>query len=362
MATTLNTVATLAASNVYGTGTMPDVTRGVYNRTLLETAQPYLMHQRFGQIHPLGSRKGQSMVFRRWEKLAQATTPLTEGITPTGVALTKSDYVATIKQYGNYTVITDFVDMTSVDDMIQEASSKMGENMGESMDTVYREVLVAGTNWYRVSADGTAPTHGSDTAAPARTTVAGCLTKAVIDAAIRDLKGEDAKPFTPQISASSKINTMPIPKAFWCLIHSDQEHDFYKPESGFTVNTDFIPVQNYAGSSGVMENEVGAYRNVRFVTSTNAKVWADSGASVGATGLLSTTGTSIDVYAALIFAKNAYGIVPLQRGSAKTIIHKAGGPTDPLNQRNTVGWKAAGVAVILEDRWMIRIESGTLAS
>lgn len=372
MSTTINTTGWFTSSesssgagdggNSYSSDTLPSATLAVYNRKMLKVSYPYLMHQKFGQQHPLGQRKGQAMIFRRWEKLDQRTTPLTEGVTPAGAALVKRDYVATLKQYGNYTVISDWVDMTHVDPVLSIASERMGENMGESMDSVYREALVAGTNLYRVTADGTSPTHNDEDATSARTEVAGCLTKAVIDAAIRDLKGQDAKPFTPMIAGSTRVASAPIPKAFWALIHSDQEHDFYQNESGFTVGSDLIPVQNYASHTGTMENEVCAYRNVRFVTSTNTKVWADSGASVGATGLKSTSGTSIDVYATLIFARDAYAIVPMQRGSAKTIIHRAGGNMDPLNQRNTVGWKAAGVAKILNDSWMIRIESGTLAS
>lgn len=67
------------------------------------------------------------------------------------------------------------------------------------------------------------------------------------------------------------------------------------------------------------------------------------------------------MYTTLVFGRDAYGIVPLNGGSARTIIHRAGGPGDPLNQRNTVGWKWAGTSVILNDEWMVRIESGTQA-
>jgi hypothetical protein len=56
-----------------------------------------------------------------------------------------------------------------------------------------------------------------------------------------------------------------------------------------------------------------------------------------------------------VFARDAYGVVPLQRGSARTIIQRAGGNTDPLEQRNTVGWKSAGCAIILNDDWMYRV-------
>lgn len=368
MSTVMNTVDYLGT---VGDGTtailpsgasMPVVGRGVYNRTLLKRAYPELMHQSFGQIKPLGQRKGQSMVFRRYEKNAQATTPLSDGVTPPGTALTKTDYVATLKQYGNYMIITDWVDMTHVDPVITEASALMGENMGESMDSVYREPLVAGTSVYYVTGDagGTVGFAGS-----ARTDVNGTIGKAVLDAAIRDLDGENAKHFTPQINGSTKVNTYPVAAAYWALIHTDQVHDLYATNSDLAIGDEFVPVERYAGGTGVMMNEVGKYRNIRFVTSTNTKVWPGSATAGGTTGAGTTyksaDSTHVDVYAVLIFARDAYGVVPLQRGSARVIIERAGGPSDPLRQRNSVGWKAAGVSVILNDAWMVRLECATLA-
>jgi len=306
------------------------------------------MHQMFGQQYPLGLRKGQSMVFRRYEKLSQNTVPLTEGVTPEGTSLVKRDYVATIKQYGDYMVISDFVDMTHVDPIIQQGVELMGEAMGESMDSVYREYLVVGTAVGFTQADGT-----PSTTTPTRGDVVGSLCPEILDAALVTLKGQEAKVFKPAIPGGPGNNTFPVAKAYWALIHTDQEQDLYK---NFNVANNagsnaasgaFVPVEAYASGGGVMENEVGKYRNIRFVTSTNTKIWTGEGFG------------GADVYACLIFGRDAYGVVPLQRGSGRTIIQQAGGNTDPLEQRNTVGWKSAGCAIILNDAWMYRVECTT---
>ena len=230
---------------------LPRVARGILNRTLLERAQPYLMHQRFGQRRPLGRRQGQSMVFRRYEKLTQATVPLTEGITPTGTTMSKTDVVATLKQYGNYTIVTDWMSMTHVNDIMVEATELMGENMGESLDTIHANALSAGTNFIYVVDDdaGTLDLDTSGVVATLRATVDGTLCKSACDLAIRELKGEDAKPFTPMVPASVKVNTYPIAPSFWCLIHPDQEHDLYRANGGFwdatnnVMNPQFTPVE-----------------------------------------------------------------------------------------------------------------------
>ena len=361
MSTPIQTIDYLATTAVHGSSDpLPEVTRAVYQRNLLSRAQPYLLHQRFGQQHPLQARSGQSMVFRRYEKVAQATTPLTDGVTPDGTALVKRDYVATVKQYGNFMIISDWVDMTHVDPVISEATTLMGENMGETIDSVVREVLVTGTSAYFVAEDNTTGASSGWMNGDARENVQGTLNKAVVDAVIRDLDSADSKHFTPLVNGSTRVNSYPIGKAYWCLIHTDQVHDLFNLEhGGMKLGEEFTPVERYSGNTGVMETEIGKYRNIRFVTSTNTKIWADAGA-VHSSLYRSSGGTNADVYAALFFARDAYGVIPLQRGSATTIVTPAGGPTDPLKQRNSVGWKGAITAIILNDAWMRRVECASL--
>ena len=111
-----------------------------------------------------------------------------------------------------------------------------------------------------------------------------------------------------------------------------------------------------------MDNEIGAVGNFRIVLTTNAYTLANGGATV-ANGCYSTGGANCDVYKSLIFAKNAYGICPLDGDSFKTIVKKnEGGYGDPLNQiAATVAWKANTTACILNETWMICLISGAKA-
>jgi len=336
-----------------GAGWTQLATEAVYNRQLLARALPELLHQQFGQTKTLPNRSGKSMLFRRYESLDQVTTPLSEGVTPDGTALSKTDLAATINQYGNFVTVTDMVDLTHVDPVISETVSLMGENMGETIDSIHRDILCGGTNFGGMTGDGevTAST-GPDEA------IAGHIHPVGLDWAIRLLDSANAKHFTPMVAGTNKIGTAPIAKSYWAIIHPDMVHDFYN-DADFNVGTDFIPVERYAAHTGAMSNEIGKYRNIRFITSTNAKVSA--GSSSEATVGYKQTDNLNDVYSVLIFARDAYGIIPLQGGATKTIIHRAGGPTDPLNQRNTIGWKAATTAKILNDAWMCRLECAVKA-
>jgi N4-gp56 family major capsid protein len=107
--------------------------------------------------------------------------------------------------------------------------------------------------------------------------------------------------------------------------------------------------------------EVGSALGVRWFVTTHGKIWADGGGTAVTNNLRYTTAnTACDVLGTIILAENAYGNIPLQRMSIKTIVKKLGsaGTEDALDQRATVGWKMAEACKILDDNNLIRIESG----
>jgi N4-gp56 family major capsid protein len=330
-------------------GIIPEATQATYNRSLLERAEPLLVYDKFGQRHPLKTRSGKSMIFRRWEKLDDATTPLSEGVTPAGSTLTRTELVAMIKQYGDWVGLSDMLILTDFDPTINEASEVLGEQMGETLDSIYRDLLVAGTQAY------TSLTATTWEAYAAKVNAANVIHPDILDKAINVLDRANAKKFTRMVSGTVKVNTYPIAASYWGVVHPDVTKDFYNV-SNFTRGTEFVPVEQYSAHTQTMPGEVGKYRSIRFVESTNAKIWTDVGSGT-TTGMRTTGGSNCDVYGTLIFGRDAYGIVPLEKGSARTIIHRAGSNTDPLNQRNTVGWKHATTCKILNDEWMVRLET-----
>ena len=86
---------------ITGTSDVAVNLQGHYDRNLLERALPALIHSRFAQVRPLPKNAGTRINFRKYGSLAVNTTPLTEGVTPTGKKLTTTDIYATVKQYGS---------------------------------------------------------------------------------------------------------------------------------------------------------------------------------------------------------------------------------------------------------------------
>lgn len=312
-------------------------TQAFYDRNLLERAKPAEVHGRYGQKRPISKKSGNQIKFRRYSALAAATTPLTEGVTPSGSTLAVTDITATLAQYGDYVTLSDVVDLVNQDPVITEATEVLGDQAGLTIDQVRRDVLVAGTNV--AYANGVA----------ARINVNTKLTTADLDKAIRFLKNQNAKFMKEGIPPSTGVGTGAIRKAYVAVVHPDTEFDL-ESLAGFK------PVSDYPSQMGVMEDEIGAYKNIRFVSSTNAKIFAGAGAAGTAT--FKNNGANYDVYATLIFAADAFGVCPLAGEAMQTIVKPLGsaGSADPLDQRSSVGWKAMTTTKILNEAWMIRLE------
>ena len=315
--------------SINGTTQIPSGVQAFYDRNLLERAMPALVHDKWGQMRNIPKNSSDSIKFRRWDALSTATTPLTEGVTPTGTTLSVTDVTATLKQYGDYAILTDKVQLVTEDNVIKEATDVLGEQGGETIDEVTRDVMVAGTSVRYANAVAN------------RASVASVVLEADLKSAIKTLKGQNAKMFTTTITGSVKVGTAPIRKAYVGICHTNTTETL-------EAITGWKGTEEYASQTLIDMNEVGAYKNIRFVETTKAKVFTGAGAS------------SVDVYATLVMGKDAYGVVSLRgQKNIQTIIKPLGsaGTSDPLNQRASVGWVAWSTTKILNDNWMVRIES-----
>ena len=329
---------------------------------LLKRGMPYLVIEKFGQTYPLLTKSTKVAKFRRYFlsgatgaagagtaapgnspawSIPLATTPLVEGVTPTGRTLANQDYTVTLSQYGDFTTITDVVTDTHEDPVLAIATEVLGESAALTIETIRYNVIKAGTNVFYA--------NGS-----ARTSVNTVLTLAMQRQITTALNRQNAKKITNVVRSTPAYRTEPVEAAYIGLVHPDLDTDI-RTMSGF------IPTKQY-GTVTPWENEIGAVEQVRYLNSTVFTPFADGGGLKGA--MRSTTGTNADVYPVLYIARDAYGIVPLKGKSALTpIVHNPGssGATDPLNQRGTVGWKAYQAAVILNDAWMARGEVAATA-
>ncbi len=306
-----------------------------YDTNLLFRAVARFVHNRWAQIRDIPRKGGTNQIkFRRYSNLAAATTALTEGITPTGSQLAKTDITADVDQFGDFVLITDVLDFESKDPVLVEAGEILGDQAGDTLDQLTRDVIVAGTN---VRFSGTATS---------RVTVAttDLISADDVKKVRRTLINNKTMKLNTMVTPNTGISTTPLDASFIGIVH---------PNIAFTLTglTGFIKVEQYPSQRTVMDGEIGYLNETRFVETTNAKVFSGAGAA------------GIDVYATLIFGMHAYGTTRISGEAMRNIIKGMGtaGSADPLDQRQTSGWKATFVAKILNNDFLVRIESAAAA-
>ena len=139
-------------------------------------------------------------------------------------------------------------------------------------------------------------------------------------------------------------NAQKIDGSYVGIIHSDCSFDL-------TEDPNWKYPHQYQDTTELYEGEIGKIEGVRFVETTEAKIFEKAGAS------------GRDVYATLIIGSDAYGVTDIQGGGLQHIVKQLGsaGTADPLNQRATAGWKATKTAVRLVEDYMVRIETASSA-
>ena len=297
-----------------------------YDKTLITLASPYLVHDQFGQKRDIPKNGGKIIEFRKFSSLPKALTPLTEGVTPTGNKLNVSAVSASVEQYGDYIEQTDMLELTAVDNTIVEATKQLASQAGLTMDTIVRNEIVGGTNvlYCPKVANGV----------EAEVTSRGDIDSTSL------LRVKDV------FKAAAELKAMNAPKIdgyYVGIIHPYVAYDLMQ-EAG----NQWMEVQKYATPENMLNGEIGCLGGVRFVESTEAKIWKD--------------GDSPAVFATLIIGADAYGVTSVTGGGVEHIVKQKGYGNDPLNQRSSIGWKGLKTAKRLVEEYLVRIESGSTFS
>ncbi len=384
--------------------TLSNDMRTYYKDYLCDNANENLVHDQFGQKHPIPKGNGKTIEFRKYSPLPKATKPLSEGITPDGQELKVTTVTSSVAQYGGWVGIPDMLELTTLDNNMIQATEILGDQAGRTLDTVTREVLNGGTNvmYAPVVTDGVA------TAVTARSSL-NTDAKLSVDLILR-------------AAAKLKNNlAKPINGSYVGIIHPFVAYDLMR-------SNEWMDAHKYGAPENLFNGEIGKIGNVRFVESSEAKIFRGDDLTKGARNLTLCVDASnttaleiretitnedvtalvgrkilvggqmrevvralagsdgagalvvdesiscnaetiiypgeggqngISVYSTLILGANAYGVTEIENGGLEHIVKQLGsaGTADPLNQRASAGWKATKTAERLVENYMVRIES-----
>ena len=281
-----------------------------YDMTLIDEASANLVHDQFGQKRPIPANGGKTIEFRKFSSLPKATTALTEGVTPDGKSLTVTAITATVAQYGDYITQSDVLELTSLDNTILEATKLLGKQAGLTLDTIVRDKIHSENKsifWANEKASRTALTNDDQ------------LTVKEVQAVVAHLRAQNA----PTIGGK-----------YVAILHPYVAYDLMR-------DPEWIDAHKYANPTNLYEGEIGEVAGVRFVQTTEAKIYEGG------------------VFSTLVFGEGAYGVTEISGGGLQTIVKQKGsaGTADPLDQRSSVGWKAIKTAELLVPNYICAIES-----
>lgn len=292
-----------------------------YEKTLITMAEPELVFDQFSDKYPIPKNGGKVIEFRKYDSLPKNTTPLEEGVTPSGSKMNITNIKSEVNQYGDYIMLTDVLELTAIDNNVIQATKLTGSQAGRTLNTITRDVISGGTNvMFAPKENGTE-----------------VLTRAELDATCR----LNVDIFLQASAYLKSVNAQPIEDSYVCVIHPFAAYDVKKDELFESWNKYTTPEKMWKG-------EIGRIGNIRFVENSEARIIRDE-----------TCPDGLAVYQTMIIAAHAYGTTEVEGGGLEHIIKQKGsaGSADPLNQRSTVGWKATKTAERLVEQYMIRVES-----
>jgi N4-gp56 family major capsid protein len=274
-------------------------------------------------------KSGQRMTFKKFASLADATTPLTEGVTPAGSKPTASTIYVDVSLYGDFIPFTDVFELTQDSPDLVEFNKLLAEQSSNTFDVLTFSALGGGTVYRR--ANGRVNRNQIVAADKANTTDLRII--------LRTLRVAKAKPIKKMLDGSPNYGTVPVAESFVAFIDGYAEFDI-------TELTGFVPVEEYASKSDVIMGEIGKYKQLRFVRAENVPVFEGEGDS------------GIDVHCAIILGTNAFGISKIAGKGLESITKPIGsaGSDDPCNQRGSMAWKGYFAAKIIREENMARYE------
>ena len=307
----------------------------------LMRALPYLVLEKYLDLKPLPSNSTKVAIFRRYEALEKATTPLVEGVTPVGKNMTYTDVQCTLQQYGDYVTLTDQIADFHEDPVLQEYIGITAEQAAQTSETLRYNVLKAGSNvFYANKVAG-------------RDSVVTAISLGDQRRVTRAFKRQNAAYITKKTASTPNYGTVSVRASYIGLVHPDLENDI-------RALTGFKDAVDYGASQAADEFEIGTVEDVRYIRSTIFESFADAGGNKGT--MVSTSGVKADVYPIIYLAAHAAASVPLKGKNAITapIVRNPGtiSDSDKLGQRGHVGWKAYFGCVILNQLFIARLETG----
>lgn len=387
----------MANSVATTTGTLTALMKTYYDKLLLEVARPKMVLDQFAdKSRDIPRHEGQTVSFQRFVPLEVVTATTNEGELPPYVELEAMRFEATLQKYANAVKITEEVELTALSPVLEAAVKELGENMGQSLNRLYRGALAKFL--YPMRVDNSA-TYGKSCVATAGTTTT--LTDATNLSEAADFwnggtvvitsgqnKGYSAHiddfasgviTFSPAlkeacdagdtfrvvtstgITSTNVITCSAVERAVALLKYFNTPSYDGKYYIGiispfvqydFMQDSAWVNAHHYAQDTALFDGEVGRWGGVRWVEDTDP--WLEA---AGTIGTYAGNGT---VHQTPIFGRHSYAGVGIEGVPDKLFIKKPGDQdtSNYINAYSMVAWRVYFVPVVLNALFGVTLVSG----
>lgn len=314
-------VATEDAANLMLTSNINDVDNVnsfityLLKKSFLENGEPSTVFMRFWVK---ASHQGYNSI--TWPRLgvmrtSLADAALTEGVTPDGHTNVVKTVTAVPVQLGDYSIISDVLDVETLLPIVAAQGRELANNAGRLIDEFIQDALANSSIGAMYA--GTATQRSELTASDVMDL--DLILKATTFLAAQGQTGE----------------------RFKIIMHPNVFLDYAKSSSTNTWLNKLI----YEDFKGIKDGFVTAWVNYDIYISSNVKPFVVD------------SDEDFNVWPTYCFREGAYGVGTLQNLQTFYKPFGAAGTEDPLNQRCTVGWKCMYGAAVLNDLFIVRLET-----
>ena len=387
----------MANSVATTTGTLTALMKTYYDKLLLEVARPKMVLDQFAdKSRDIPRHEGQTVSFQRFVPLEVVTATTNEGELPPYVELEAMRFEATLQKYANAVKITEEVELTALSPVLEAAVKELGENMGQSLNRLYRGALAKFL--YPMRVDNSA-TYGKSCVATAGTTTtltdATNLSEAddfwnggtvvitsgqnkgysahiddfasgviTFSPALKEAcdKGDTFRVVTSTgITSTNVITCSAVERAVALLKYFNAptyDGKYYigiiSPfvQYDFMQDSAWVNAHHYAQDTALFDGEVGRWGGVRWVEDTDP--WLEAAGTIG------TYNANGAVHQTPIFGRHAYAGVGLEGVPDKLFIKKPGDQdtSNYINAYSMVAWRVYFVPVVLNALFGVTLISG----
>lgn len=302
------------------TSTLPPAVRVSLCMDMLSIPTPNFIHNITAVRKVLPANGGDTIRFRRYQRLPSATVPLgNTGQEPPPTPQTVVDIDARISYYAQYVYTNEQVFIQNQESVLAEQSITLGISLRQTEDELTRNLLAASaTAFYgQNGSNGDTPTE------PSLDDVNIVTQMLFTNNAYSILKG---------IPGANKFGTGPVRNAFIAMCSTELQAQLQIPQ--------FINVNNYPSQQDIMASEFGSINNIRFFMSSEGSVIPNSSMM------------GFDIFNIFVTGMEAYAATQQDRYNTQFLYRPAiySGPT---MQNVSLGWKMSFVPAILNDQWLL---------